>query len=153
MAEAVGLAARIVLAGVFAFAAVAKLRAPRELLTTLVPPVELALAAWLLLDRAHARPALAAAGVLVAFTVVLVRAELRHEPCMCFGAGASTRPVGPTAVVRNGVLLALSALAANDVRGADALPVVVTTIGFAVVAFGLVALSGGRGDRAAPSPR
>jgi hypothetical protein len=143
LSAAIGLAARIVLAAVFAYAAVAKLRAPRTALTTLVPLLELALAIWLLVDRTSARPAIASAITLLAFTVVLVRAELRHEPCLCFGGGAAARPVGPAAIVRNGVLLGLSVLAATDVTGADAGAAIIATVVFGAIASGAVYVSRG----------
>lgn len=143
MSAAIGLGARIVLAVVFVYAAVAKLRAPRSALTTLVPLLEIALAIWLLVDRASARPAVVSGVVLVVFTVVLVRAELRHEPCLCFGGGASSRPVGAAAIVRNGVLLALSVFAATDVTGAGIGPTILATVIIGAIAGGAVFLSRG----------
>jgi hypothetical protein len=56
-------------------------------------------------------PGWLAAALLLVFTGVLVRAEVRHVPCPCFGSGSSARPVGSLAIVRNGVLLALAVLA------------------------------------------
>jgi uncharacterized membrane protein YphA (DoxX/SURF4 family) len=123
---AVALAARILLALVFAIAAVQKLRDRRAVEATMselvgaraapfaavaVPVGELLLAAALLLFRSSPVPAIVAAVVLVGFTVVLVRALLRHQPCACFGGGAARTPVGPGSIVRNGVLLALAVLA------------------------------------------
>jgi hypothetical protein len=141
VSAAIGLAARIVLAAVFLYAAAAKLRAPRTLLTTLVPLLEITLAVWLLVDRASARPAIAVGVTLVAFTVVLVRAELRHEPCLCFGGGATARPVGPAAIVRNGVLLGLSVLAGVDVTGAELGPTLLATAVLGAIAGGAVYVS------------
>jgi hypothetical protein len=68
------------------------------------------------------------------FTVALVRAQARHVPCACFGAGADDAPVGPASVVRNGVLAALAALAIGDPSGAS----LGATIGFTAV-FGAIA--------------
>jgi hypothetical protein len=124
--SAVALGARIVLALVFAAAAVLKLRdrtrvvaQMAELVGTpfapaasvIVPAVELTLAIALVAFPGSAAPGLFAASVLLVFTVVLVRALVRQVPCPCFGGAATSTPVGPAAVVRNGVLLALAVLA------------------------------------------
>jgi len=55
----------------------------------------------------------AAAGLLTAFTVLLVvrLAQGRRPPCACFGT-RSARPIGPGSVVRNLVLIALALVAA-----------------------------------------
>jgi Methylamine utilisation protein MauE len=123
---ALALGARIALAVVFAAAAVLKLRdlarvrvQMAELVGTrfarlaavVVPIVELALALALVAFPASPIPGLLAAVVLLAFTAFLVRALLRHVPCPCFGGVATPEPVGPAAIVRNGVLLALAVLA------------------------------------------
>src|SRR5882757_7840575 len=94
---AVASAARFVLAIVLIVAAVSKLRAPdetrRELvallgsslggpLTTLLPVVELALAV-LLLAWNSAVPGLLAIVLLLAFSAVLVRAQVKQLPCAC----------------------------------------------------------------------
>jgi hypothetical protein len=54
-----------------------------------------------------------AAGLLAAFTVLLVvrLAQGRRPPCACFGT-RSARPIGPGSVVRNLVLIALALVAA-----------------------------------------
>ena len=130
---ALALAARIVLAAALAFAAIVKLRnlanvrvQMAELFGTraataaavAVPVVELVLAVALVAWWSPV-PGIAAAIVLLAFTVVVVRAQIRHVPCPCFGGAASARPAGPTAVVRNGVLIAEAVLATGDPHGAS----------------------------------
>ena len=86
-----------------------------------MPVVELAVAIALLAAWSSPVPAYVALALLFAFTVVLVRAQLKHVPCPCFGAaGVATRPVGAPAIVRNGVLLALAVLATGDAHGAHA---------------------------------
>jgi hypothetical protein len=130
---ALALGARIVLAAAFVAAAVAKLGnrsrvteqmqdmfgarlAPTAALG--VPVIEIALAVGLLGAPARALPALLAVAVLLVFTAVLVWAQARRVPCPCFGGGASDRPVGPAAIVRNGVLLGLAVLATGSSDGA-----------------------------------
>jgi uncharacterized membrane protein YphA (DoxX/SURF4 family) len=78
-----------------------------------VPWVELALGALLVTGVARPAVALLAAAMLAVFTVVLVLrlAEGRRVPCACFGA-RSAKPIGPGAVVRNLVLIALALVAA-----------------------------------------
>ena len=65
-------------------------------------------------------PGVVALLLLAAFTVVLVRAQARRVPCLCFGASRLDTPAGPASVVRNGVLGALAALAIGDPSGAHA---------------------------------
>jgi uncharacterized membrane protein YphA (DoxX/SURF4 family) len=120
------LVSRIVLALVFVVAAVQKLRSRRAVEASMaalvgarlapiaavaVPVAEVLLAVALLVFRESPVPALVAIVLLLGFTAVLVRALARHEPCACFGGGASHTPVQPGAIVRNGVLLALAVLA------------------------------------------
>jgi hypothetical protein len=151
--SAVALAARVVLAIAFVFAAVEKLRdvtrvraQMTELLgaragsiaTIATPIVELALAVALVLARSSAAPGILAALVLLAFTAVLVRAEARHVPCPCFGGGAPERPVGPLSILRNGVLLALAVLATGDAHGASLPAALLATAIFAAVTFAVV---------------
>ena len=136
---ALALAARIVLAATLVFAATAKLRDHEQvraqmvellgaraagLAAVAVPVVELALAFMLVAWWTSAVPGIAAAVVLGAFTVLVVRAQVRRVPCPCFGGGASARPAGPAAVVRNGVLVAEAVLATGDPRGASLLATV-----------------------------
>jgi len=144
----VALAARIVLEVVLAASALAKLRTrdavQREmhqvtgerLATTvapLLPAVELVIAVALVAWWSPV-PGVVALLLLALFTVVLVRAQARHVPCLCFGAGTGDAPPGPAAVVRNGVLAALAALAIGSPSGAA----VGSTIGLTVV-FGAIA--------------
>ena len=75
-----------------------------------VPVVELVLAFMLVAWWTSAVPGIAAAVVLGAFTVLVVRAQARRVPCPCFGGGASARPAGPATVVLIGGLGALTML-------------------------------------------
>jgi uncharacterized membrane protein YphA (DoxX/SURF4 family) len=123
------LIARLVLAGVLAVAAVAKIRdagATRRAITdfggpsalapalsVLVPLLELSIAV-LLLPVATAAWAAVAALVLLALFTAAIAVNLsrgRAPSCNCFGA-FSRRPVGPQTLVRNGVLMALAAFVA-----------------------------------------
>jgi hypothetical protein len=148
--SAVALAARIVLALALAGAALAKLRDREHVVAQMaallgarlgtiaaagVPIAELAIAIALVARPGSGLPGLAAVVLLLAFTVVLVRAQAQHVPCPCFGGGATAAPAGPRAVLRNGVLLALAVLATGNVSGASA----GATLGW-IAAFGAVTL-------------
>ncbi len=148
--SAVALAARVVLALALAGAAVGKLRDREHVITQMdallgarlgtiaaigVPVAELAIAIALVAVPGSGLPTVAAVVLLLAFTVVLVRAQSQHVPCPCFGGGATASPVGPRAVLRNGVLLALAVLATGNPSGASA----AATLGW-VVLFGAAAL-------------
>ena len=129
MLDAILLGLRLVLAAVFVVAAVAKLTdregARRSLVDFGVPaglaPVvalglplaELLLAAGLVVSVTAWVAALAAAGLLAAFSVAvgLAVARGRESDCHCFG-GLSTERVGPGTLARNLALLALAALVA-----------------------------------------
>lgn len=119
----------VVLAVVFGWAAVAKLarldatrRAFADLglpaapaLGLAVPVVELAVAVLLVV-----RPAVGAAfalALLAAFTLVVIRAVSSGSAsgCACFGT-RRVEPVGPSDVVRNGLLAALAAVATGTSR-------------------------------------
>ena len=118
--------ARVVLAATFAISGAAKVRSRRALPAAMrafgipgraagvaafaVPAVEVALAVALLVAWASSWPVWVAIALLIAFTVLLVRAVVRHVPCPCFGV-VNDAPVGPVAVVRNGVFLAIAVLA------------------------------------------
>ena len=143
----VALAARIVLAAALVVSAVAKLRAPAEVRRRVgaitsdrlgaiagpgLPGVELVVALALVALWGPI-PGLVALAMLAVFTVALVRAQARHVPCACFGAGASDAPPGAAAVVRNGVLAALAVLAIGSPRGADAGPTIVWCVAFGAV--------------------
>ncbi|MBW3615212.1 MAG: methylamine utilization protein MauE [Actinobacteria bacterium] len=120
----VGRVAALALAGLLAWAAVAKLRRRRptaesflalglpqpRALALAVPLVEAAVAAGLVLrPRVGAWPALA---LLVAFSAVIVRALAAGAgvPCACFGS-TTERPVSARELVRNAVLAAFAVLA------------------------------------------
>jgi hypothetical protein len=152
----VALAARVVLAGVLTVSAVAKLRSraavQREIgaLTSerfgalagrALPALELVVAVALVVWWSPV-PGLVALALFAVFTVALVRAQARHVPCACFGAGRSDAPPGPAAVVRNGVLTALAVLATGSPRGADLGPALLWCALFGVVTAALVRASG-----------
>jgi hypothetical protein len=104
------LAARVVLAAVLVASATAKLRsrvtlsseAVRPQMDRLVgerfapivgpvlPPAELAVAVALVAWWSPV-PGLVALALIAAFTVVLVRAQARHVPCLCFGGSRRAR--------------------------------------------------------------
>jgi hypothetical protein len=116
--------AAIVLGAVFVVAAVSKMVAgtswvaqARELgasaaVATVLPGVELLVGALLIAGIGGPLPALAAAALLVGFSVVIARqlVDGRHPPCACFGAW-SQRPLGEGHLVRNAALLGLALLA------------------------------------------
>lgn len=124
---AIALAARVVLAIILLRAAISKLRAreaSRSATATLLgeragPPIATALpfvelgVAMSLIVRWGPLPGLLAALLILGFTVVVVRANVRHVPCSCFGA-PSEAPPGGGAILRNGALLALAILATGS---------------------------------------
>lgn len=128
------LALRVVLIGVLATAAVAKLghraataesaRAlgvPRRWsrpVATLLPVVELSLAALLLPQRTFAVAAALAAALFLAFTVAVARTLARGgtPECNCFGQLTSA-PIGRATVARNVALLVAAAAVAAAPRG------------------------------------
>jgi hypothetical protein len=147
VSASVALAARVVLACALVVSAVAKLRAPAEVRRRVaavtsnrigafagrgLPAVELVVAVVLVAWWGPV-PGVVALAMLAVFTVALVRAQARHVPCACFGAGASDAPPGAAAVLRNGVLAALAVLAVGSPRGADAGPAIAWIAGFGVV--------------------
>ena len=79
-------------------------------------------------------PGVVAVILLALFTVVLLRAQARHVPCLCFGASSLDTPVGPAAVVRNGVLAALAVLAIGTPSGASFAATLVAGAAFAIAA-------------------
>jgi hypothetical protein len=132
---ALALACRIVLAGVLAVAALAKVADRRALPARLramgvapgtsvraavaLPVVELALALTLVVVRGSALPAIAAVALLAGFTVFLAVTVRRAVPCPCFGTVRTARAAsGPTAIARNGILLAIAVIATGAVDGA-----------------------------------
>lgn len=139
--------AALVLAGVLAWAGVAKLARPRTTAASfaalgvpgarVVPVVELVVAAALIVWPPVGAPA--AAALLAAFTVVLVRAMRRGVGCACFG-GAASQPAGARELVRNAGLSAL-ALAAVPARPGvpEVAELVLVTTAVALGAVGLAA--------------
>lgn len=148
-------ASALVLAAVFAWAAVAKVRhrvatvasfrglrlpAPGAL-ATVVPVVEGALAVGLVV--APASSGFAALALVLAFSVVIGRAVAAGATvgCACFG-GADDRPVSVVELVRNGALGALAVIASGAGAGPALWPslpaVVIVTV---LVALGRVALA------------
>lgn len=140
-------------AGVLAWAALAKLRRPQAtavgfrqlgvplpgLAAVLVPAGEL-FAAGLLL----ARPALgsgAALALLIGFSVFLAWRLRRGTPggCACFGGGPD-RPLGPAALVRNALLAVAAAAAAAAEAGLPSLPGMLAVGAAAAVGAVVVAL-------------
>jgi cytochrome oxidase Cu insertion factor (SCO1/SenC/PrrC family)/uncharacterized membrane protein YphA (DoxX/SURF4 family) len=122
----VTLAARALLAVIFAIAAVTKLRRPQALRTTfrdfgvreplarfavLLAPAELVVAVGLLFTPSARWAAGAAVLLLLVFLAGILNAlRLGRRPdCGCFG-GLSSRPIGRATVVRNGVLLVVAGL-------------------------------------------
>jgi methylamine utilization protein MauE len=143
-----------VLAGVLATAAIAKLRARaanREQTIALVgarwgaavakllPFVELAIAVALVTWWSPV-PGIVALVVLLGFSAVVVRAQLRRLPCPCFG-GAGRGAAGPMSLVRNALLGAYAVLATASPAGAHAGATIVLTLVFGALAAVAVALS------------
>lgn len=146
-------AARVVLAAVLAASATAKLRSrvafasealrPQmgrlvgeryaPMIGPVLPPAELAVAVALVAWWSPV-PGVVALALIGAFTVVLVRAQARHVPCMCFGAASLDVPVGPASIVRNGVLAALAVLAIGSPAGANAVATIALIIVFGAIA-------------------
>ncbi len=77
-----------------------------------VPWIELAVGALLIVRIGGWIPAAVAIGMLVAFTALLALrlAQGRRPPCACFGTW-SAKPLGPSHLIRNAVLLGLGVLA------------------------------------------
>jgi hypothetical protein len=136
------------LALVFAWAGVAKLLAPRPTarsfaalgvppgLARVVPYVELALAAGMVLAPITAIGALVLLG---AFTIVLVGAD-DGVRCACFGS-ASSEPVSWVQVLRNGFLAAAAAVASGSTPRVPSLAAVLTTAGIAAIGLLVLALA------------
>lgn len=139
--------AALVLAGVLAWAGVAKLARPRTTAASfavlgvpgarVVPVVELVVAVALVV-----RPpvgAFAAAALLTAFGLVLLRAMRWGVGCACFG-GAASQPAGVREAMRNAGLLALALAAAPGRPGVPGVAeVVLVTTAVALGAVGLAA--------------
>lgn len=121
--EAVGVVASVLLGVVMCAASFSKLRtgrawesqgaalgAPRAIVP-IVPWVELALGALLIVQVASTAVSIAALVLLGAFTTLLAvnLARGRRPVCACFGEW-SAKPLGPGHLARNGALVALSVL-------------------------------------------
>jgi hypothetical protein len=137
--------AALVLAGLLAWAGVAKLARPRTTAAAfaalgvpgarLVPLLELVVAA--LLVTWPAVGGWSAAALLLAFGAVLVRAARRGVGCACFGA-APSQPASAWELVRNGGLLVLAVAAARSRPGVPGLAeAVLVTTAVAIGALGL----------------
>ena len=112
--SAVGLVASILLGFVFLVSGGSKIAAgpawPEQarglgapaVVVLVLPWLEIVLGAVLVMQLAPVVAAVTALVVLVAFTALIVRrlSQGRHPPCACFGAW-STKPLGPSHVVRN----------------------------------------------------
>lgn len=122
--DTVGLVASILLGALFLLAGASKiamgeawpiqardLGAP-ALLIPVVPYLELVVGALLVVQVARTVVASAAIVLLVAFTVLIVvqLSRGRRPPCACFG-GWSSKPIGPSHVVRNLAMIALGIVA------------------------------------------
>ena len=81
-------------------------------LIPIVPWVEIAIGALLVVQFGRRPAAVAALGVLAAFTTLIAwqLARGRRPPCACFGAW-SAKPLGVGHLARNGALIALGVLA------------------------------------------
>lgn len=82
------------------------------LVIPVLPWIEILLGAALIVQVGQPVVAASALVLLLAFTTLVVRrlAQGRHPPCACFGAW-SAKPIGPSTVLRNVVLIALALLA------------------------------------------
>jgi hypothetical protein len=135
LGPAIALGCRIVLAGVLAVAAVAKLADRHALpgrlramgiarpwdarLAAALPVVEIVVAGTLVGAARSPLPAVAAVVLLGAFTVFLVASIRRGVPCPCFGTVRTAAAAsGAGAIVRNGLLMALGVIATGSVDGA-----------------------------------
>lgn len=93
------------------FAQAAGLGVPR-VVAMVVPWLELAIGAALVVQLATPWPAVAALLLLMAFTglIALRLAEGKRPPCACFGAW-SAKPIGPTHIARNAALMFVGMIA------------------------------------------
>ncbi len=89
----------------------ADLGAPR-IVVPVLPWVELAIGAALVVQLGRPYVAIAAVSLLVAFSVLIALrlSQGRRPTCACFGAW-SAKPIGPGHLFRNGALIALGVLA------------------------------------------
>jgi hypothetical protein len=151
-AASLALAARVVLASVLTAAALAKMRGRAELTAQLarqqmgrlvgqafapviepvLPVAEIGVAVSLIAWWSPV-PGVVALCLIAVFTVVLVRAQARHVPCVCFGTASLAAPVGPWAILRNGLLAGLAVLATGDPSGAKLLATAALTVLFGAI--------------------
>lgn len=122
--SAVGLVASIVLGLVFLVSGGSKIAAgpawPEQaaalgapaIVVPVLPWLEIALGAILVMQVAPVIAAAAALVVLLAFTALIIRrlSQGRHPPCACFGAW-SAKPLGAGHVARNAGFMVLAVLA------------------------------------------
>jgi uncharacterized membrane protein YphA (DoxX/SURF4 family) len=120
----VGLVASIIVGVAFVVAGASKVAAGEQWPATaremgapaitipFVPWVELVIGASLVAQLAVPVPAIAALGLLVAFTALIVIRLLGDDrpPCACFGSW-SAEPIGRIHVIRNAILMALAVVA------------------------------------------
>jgi uncharacterized membrane protein YphA (DoxX/SURF4 family) len=120
------IAASLILGAVFLLSGILKISAPEKwrsqsaglgvppVVAAVVPLAESVVGALLVAQVERRIVALIAAALLVSFTILLVvrLAQGRRPPCACFGA-LTTKPIGWSNVLRNGVLLALAAFVAG----------------------------------------
>jgi uncharacterized membrane protein YphA (DoxX/SURF4 family) len=120
------IAASLILGAMFLLSGILKISAPEKwrsqsgglgvppVVAAAVPIAESAVGALLVAQVERRVVALVAAALLVGFTTLLVvrLAQGRHPPCACFGA-LTTKPIGWSNLVRNGLLLALAAFVAG----------------------------------------
>ncbi len=119
---------RLVLAAVFLTAGLAKVKGRREfsaalpslgvparlvpIIAVAVAPLEIAVGVLLLINATAFGAAIAALILIVGFSLLLVT-TIRHGTtggCNCFGALSSDKPVGPSALIRNGIIAAIAAM-------------------------------------------
>jgi uncharacterized membrane protein YphA (DoxX/SURF4 family) len=124
VADWIPIAASVVVGVVFLVAGASKIAAGPEwpvqarglgapaVTIPLVPWIEVAIGAVLVVQVARQPAAFAATAMLVVFTVLILiqLAQGRRPPCACFGAW-SAKPLGAGHVARNVALIALSILA------------------------------------------
>jgi len=159
-AASLALAARVVLAVVLAVSAIAKMRVRAELTTQLArlqmgrlvgqafaPVIEpvlpvaeigvaVALVAWW-----SPVPGVVALGLIAAFTVVLLRAQTQHVPCVCFGTASLEAPEGPWSILRNGLLAGLAVLAIGNPAGAKLAATIILGVALGALAVAAVRAS------------
>lgn len=157
MLEVLPVAGRVLLGAVLLVAGLAKLRdrsafaaSVRQFgfvpsswsgrVATVLPVIEVVCGFLLLVGLAVQPAAVAATLLLLIFTLGIARNLSRGQtaPCACFGA-SSARRLGPSAVVRNVLLLAAGVVVLAGTVTAGAAPSVADSVGAALLAGMLVA--------------